>query len=376
MFERLPTTKKEGSAGLTIYHHAGKALLRGEIPYRDFFIEYPPGSLLVFVPPAFFSSNKVDYTRLFATEMALLAVAALVLMALAARRLWGSWAPVVPALTFTAAALLLYNLILARFDVVVTLTLALSTLGVALGGRYVLLAYVSLGFGAAAKIVPGLAILPLATLRRGAARGSVAFFTVLVLFFAPPLLLASEGLIKSFTYQAARGLQVESLAASVLLKLGLVSRTTFDYGAIEVRGRGVEFASSLSFPLTSVLLLFTALLMYRAYRVGRLGVEQYPRYAAALILAYMLGSRVLSPQFMLWLLPLVPLVGRRFARISISAVFLAACGVTRLVLIHYRDLVYQRFPGPDLLLARNLLLVLLWCLLLFLLDRTSDQRPP
>jgi hypothetical protein len=376
MFAQLPATKKEKSAGLIIYHHAGEALLRGEIPYLDFFIEYPPGSLLVFVPPALFSSNKVDYTGLFAIEMALVAVAALVLTALAARRLWGPWAYVIPALTFTAAAIVLHNLILARYDAVVTLTLAISTLCVALGGRYVLLAYASLGFGAAAKLVPALATLPLATLRGGAARGYVAFFTILALFFAPPLLLASDEFIKSFAYQTDRGLQVESLAASLLLKLGWVSRTTFDYGAIEVRGRGVDFASSLSFPLTAVLLLFTALMMYREYRLGLLGVEQYPRYAAALILAYILGSKVLSPQYMLWLLPLVPLAGRGFVRLGISAVFLAACGATRLVLIHYRDLVFLRFPGPDLLLARNLLLILLWGMLLFMLDRTSVQQPP
>jgi hypothetical protein len=376
LFARLPASRKEESAGLKIYHRAGEAILRGEIAYRDFFIEYPPGSLLAFVPPALFSSNRVDYTGLFAIEMALVAVAALVLTALAATRLWGLWAYGIPAITFTAAALVLHNLILARYDAVVTLTLAISTLCVALGGRYVLLAYASLGFGAAAKLVPALATLPIAILRKGAVSGYAAFFAILALFFTPPLLLASEGFIKSFAYQTDRGLQVESLAASVLMKLGWVSRTGFDYGAIEVRGRGVEFASSLSFPLSAGLILITALMMYREYRRGRLGVEHYPRYAAALILAYILGSRVLSPQYMLWLLPLVPLAGRGFTRIGISAVFLAACGATRLVLIHYRDLVFLRFPGPDLLLARNLLLVLLWVLLLFMLDKTSDQHPP
>jgi hypothetical protein len=301
MFAQLPATKKQGSAGLKIYHHAGEALLRGKIPYLDFFVEYPPGSLLAFVPPALFTSNRVDYTALFAIEMALAAVAALVLTALTARRLWGPWAYAILTVTFTAAALLLHNLILARYDAVVTLTLAFATLCVVLGGRYVLLAYASLGFGAAAKLVPTLATLPLATLRRGAARGYATFFGVLALFFAPPLLLAREGLIKSFAYQADRGLQIESLAASILLKLGWVRRTTFDYGAIEVRGRGVEFASSLSLPLTTLLLLVSALIMYREYRQGRLGVEHYPRFAAALILAYILGSRVLSPQYMLWL---------------------------------------------------------------------------
>jgi hypothetical protein len=74
---------------------------------------------------------------------------------------------------------------------------------------------------------------------------------------------------------------------------------------------------------------------------------------------------------MLWLLPLVPLVGKRFVKFGISAVFLAACGTTRLMLTHYQDLVFLRFPGPDLLLARNLLLVLLWALLLFVLERDA-----
>jgi len=231
---------KEGSAGLTIYHHAGEAILRGKMPYRDFFIEYPPGSLLAFVPPALFSSNKLAYTGLFAIEMALVAVAALILTALTARRLWGPWAYIIPAVTFTAAALPLYTLILARYDAVVTLTLAISTFCVVLGRQYVVLAYASLGFGAAAKLVPALATLPLATMRRGATHGYVTFFTVLALFFAPPLLLATDGLIKAFTYHADRGLQVESVAGSVLMKLGWVRRTIFDYGAIEVRGRGVE----------------------------------------------------------------------------------------------------------------------------------------
>lgn len=293
-FAQLPPAKKAGSAGLEIYHHTGEALLRGQIPYRDFFIEYPPGSLLAFVPPAIFSSNRIAYAELFAIEMALAVVGALLLVALAARRFWGPWGYLIPSATFTVAAIPFYNLILARYDAVITLTLAVSTLCVALGGRYVLLAYASLGFGAAAKLIPALATLPLATLRRGAAHGYLAFFGILAVFFTPPLVLAGDGLIKSFAYQADRGLQIESLASSVLLKLGLIGRIGFGHGAYEVRGPGVEFASSLSFPLTAVLLVITALMMYREYHLGRLGVQQYPRYAAALILAYMLGSRVLS----------------------------------------------------------------------------------
>jgi hypothetical protein len=41
---RLPQDLREGSNDLSIYRQAGEALLRGEIPYRDFFIEYPPAA--------------------------------------------------------------------------------------------------------------------------------------------------------------------------------------------------------------------------------------------------------------------------------------------------------------------------------------------
>jgi hypothetical protein len=35
----LPPDYREGSNDLSIYRDAGEAILRGQIPYRDFFIE-------------------------------------------------------------------------------------------------------------------------------------------------------------------------------------------------------------------------------------------------------------------------------------------------------------------------------------------------
>jgi len=89
----------------------------------------------------------------------------------------------------------------------------------------------------------------------------------------------------------------------------------------------------------------------------------------------MLGSKVLSPQYMVWLLPLVPLGAEGLAGVGVSAVFLVACWTTTQVFpIHYGDLLNGRHPGPDLLLVRNLLLVLLWALLLFLPAKTSEKE--
>ena len=372
----LPPDLREGSNDLSLYRQAGESILRGEVPYRDFFIEYPPGSLPAFVPPALFSASQASFIDLFSLEMALTLAVALLLTALGARRLRGSRAWILPAATFALAALLLYPVAVTRYDAVVALTLGLAVFFAALGGRYVSLAYASLGFGAAAKFVPALAVLPLALTRRGAMRGCAVFLAVVALFFVPFALLGGQGLLQSFAYQAERGLQVESLAASVLMFFRSVTSIIFEHGAFEVRGEGVGLAISLSPVLTLLLLAVTGFAMWWEFRrCGGLGVGAFPRHAAALILAFMLGSRVLSPQYMVWLLPLVPLSAGGFVGTTICALFLAACFTTTLVFpFHYGDLLSFRYPGPELLLARNLLLVILWVTMLTLAAVGAEKR--
>jgi hypothetical protein len=199
---------------------------------------------------------------------------------------------------------------------------------------------------------------------------------VAALFFVPFALLGGHGFWQSFAFQAERGLQVESLAASVLMFPRSVDSIVFEHGAFELRGEGVGLATSLSPFLTLLLLAVTGLAMWWEFRrCGELGVGAFPRHAAALILAFMLGSRVLSPQYMVWLLPLVPLSAGGVVGIIICLLFLAACFATTLVFpFHYGDLLSFRYPGPELLLARNLLLVVLWTVMLALTAVAGEKR--
>jgi Glycosyltransferase family 87 len=372
----LPPDLREGSNDLSLYRQAGESILRGEVPYRNFFIEYPPGSLPAFVPPALFSASQASYINLFSLEMALTLVVTLLLTALGARRLGGSGTWILPAATFVLAALLLYPVAVTRYDAVVALTLGLAVFFATLGGRYLPLAYASLGLGTAAKFVPLLAVLPLALTRRGVARGCGVFLAVVALFFVPFALLGGRGLLQSFAYQAERGLQVESLAASVLMFLHSAESIAFEHGAFEVRGEGAGLATSLTPILTLLLLAVTGFAMWWEFRrCGGLEVGAFPRHAAALILAFMLGSRVLSPQYLIWLLPLVPLSAGGLVGTIICVLFLAACFTTTLVFpIHYADLLSFRYPGPELLVARNLLLVTLWITMLGLAAAGAEKR--
>ncbi len=375
------------SNDVKLYQEAGEALLRGDLPYRDFFIEYPPGGIPAFIPPALFSSELGRFGTIFGAEMSLALVATLVLVALTARKLRSAWAWVVPALTVTVGALLLHPVAVVRFDPVVSLTLAVAVLSTALGGRYRILAYASLGFGAAAKLVPALATVPLAMLKERddtfarwlwkAASGFLAFFVALGLFFVPAYLLGSERFKESFTYHADRGLQLESLGSAILLKLGWVRDIVFQFGAWEVEGRGAALLSALSLPISGLLLLITAVVMYRDHRTQRFVTAKFPRYAAAFILAFMIGSKVLSPQYMLWLLPLLPLAAGGLWGLGVSGMFLVACWTTTQIFpAYYGELMRLEPEAINLLLLRDLLLVMLWVVMLVLPSEGPPEKEP
>ncbi len=375
------------SNDLILYRDTGEALLRGEVPYRDFFIEYPPGAIPAFLLPALLSSTPEGFGNVFVAEMTLLLVATMVLVAVTARSMRGGWAWVVPSLTFVAGTILLYPIAATRFDPVVSFTLALAALGAVLGGRLLILAYASLGLGAAAKLVPVLATVPLALVRDGhdtfagwlrrTALGFLAFFATLGLFFVPAYLLGGEAFEESFTYHADRGLQLESLGTAVLMQLGWIENIVFRYGAWEVEGRGVELLSALGLPISAALILITGFVMYRDQRVQGFAAAKFPRYAAAFILAFMIGSKVLSPQYMLWLLPLLPLAAGGAWGIVIAGMLLVTCWTTTQIFPHYYGELMDLEPSAvNLLFVRDLLLVLLWGLMLVLPNQEKPEKNP
>src|SRR5829696_4366956 len=147
-----------------------------------------------------------------------------------------------------------------------------------------------------------------------------------------------------------------------------------EYGC---RGRRAGLFNSLSPAITGALLIITVTIMYRKHRQGKLGPEQFPRFAAALLLAFMLGSKVLSPQYVLWLLPLVPLSAAGVWGIVASAIFLVICTTTTQIFpYHYAELRHLWSPATDILLGRNLLLVALWALMLFLPSEDKSAGEP
>ena len=325
------------------YLQYGRSMRDGLVPYRDFAVEYPPGALPVFVLPTWLHG---DYASSFAWLMALCGV--LLVAVVASLR---------PAAAFYVALgpLLVGSLILSRFDLWPAL-LATAALVLLVRGRH-LSGWALLGAAVAAKLWP-LVLVPLAlawSIRRGRPFAPLAGAAVLLAVTLPFAIVSPGGLWDSISGQASRPLQVESLGAAIVTTFSHPEIVT-SHGSQNIVG---QHALASAFGVLQLLVL-TAL--WVAFVRGPATGDRLLRYAAACTCAFIVFGKVLSPQYLIWLVPLVPLVrGRRG---------LAATELLTLALIltqvwfpqRYFDYALE-FRNAGLVLVRDLVLVALLAVL-------------
>jgi hypothetical protein len=129
--------------------------------------------------------------------------------------------------------------------------------------------------------------------------------------------------------QFARPLQLESLGAAVLIARHHLTGTRLfvetSYGSQNVIGPGAHTAAIV----TSVVGAFALAAVYVAFARRSPNTDELLRYAAAAVAVTLAFGKVFSPQFLIWLIPLVPLVrGRR--GVWVTSLFFAALVLTQL----------------------------------------------
>lgn len=259
---------------------------------------------------------------------------------------------------------------LARFDIVPGVLAGVALL---LLGRRPGLAALAAALGAAVKLWPALLLPAMAGHRPG--RGPVVrvAMAVAVVVVAGTAAVAGWGrLVSPLAFQSGRGLQIESVVASPAMVGWVVSPESFtvSYGpahAFEVTGPGAAALVHLSTALTALVAVGMLLLWWRLWRAGAT-VQAVCWASLAAVTGFMVSSRVLSPQYLLWLLPMaaaaVAVAGRRPAgQVRWAAGLLVATLLTQLEFpVFYGDLV-GRHPGSGwavaVLVGRNAVLVLL-----------------
>jgi hypothetical protein len=363
---------------IPVYESYGNAIEDGAVPYRDIRPEYPPGAIPAFALPALVSDDEKGFRYAFEWLMAGCGVAMLLLTAVALAGLRATRFRTLAVLALIACfPLLLGSVALTRFDLWPAALVAGALAALVHGrGR---VGFGVLGAAVAVKLYP-VVLVPLALAyvwRRQSRREALICLGVLAavvaLVFLPFVALAPGGVAHSIGRQLSRPLQIESLgsalylAAHHLLGVDVVMRSGAGSQNLDATGTGV----------TAVLLslLQTGVLVWIWLR--RPGTaEELVRWSAAALVAFVALGKVLSPQFLIWLVPVVPLVaGVRGLRASM--LFAGALVLTQLWFpSRYWDLARELDLVPSLLvLARDLVLVALLVVLLRDRERVPARSP-
>jgi hypothetical protein len=318
-----------------VYQGYADRVAQGDVPYRDFPVEYPPLAFAAFLPPRAVASSPQGYRVAFEREMGLLlaVAAAATAMAAAAAGLGTVRAAAAGSLMALGPAVA-GGVSMTRFDLWPVALVALALWAVAAerdvaGGAL-------LGLATAAKLWPALAAVPLVALavrrggRRLGLRTATAFATALAVPLAVALALSPSGLWHALSVQASRPLQIESTAAATLVALyhlgiGGPLGVATSAGSQNLSGSGVRLASAVTSGLALAAVVgLTALGARRLLAAGgRLGVSEAARWSLAAVAAALAFGRVLSPQFVLWLLPFPLLVRGRRGWLAATLVVLA-----------------------------------------------------
>jgi hypothetical protein len=332
-----------------LYLHWYGVLVHGAFPVGDPMWQYPPGAGLVLLSPALLPG--LTYFQGFVALTLLTDLAVLLSLTRTGLRTGRSLRG---AALWIGGLPLLLHLPLARYDVQVTAFAVLSLLALTRSPR---VSGALAGLGALVKVWPALVLIGTPRGRDSrrawvsAALAGGALLALLATLFRTPFDFLRQ--------QGGRGVQIESLGGTVLgfaRRAGWPGRTRYQFGAREFVGPYVREVATVSLALTAV--AFGLLLLWRLR--ARHWTTATPCDAAlAAVLLFTVTSRVISPQYMVWLVGLaaVCLTSRHTTQRPVAWLILAATATSTVVYpALYGEVMTSSWTGCLLMLARNGLL--------------------
>ncbi|MET9529105.1 glycosyltransferase family 87 protein [Streptomyces sp. NPDC006649] len=333
-----------------IYHGWYEVLRTGTFPLSDVTWQYPPGAALAVLSPAVLPF--LDYAPAFFVLTLLADALVLGLLLYAAgrpgKRQAGVW-------VWVAGLPLLGPTAYSRYDLMVT---AVAVAALLAGARRPRAMGALAAFGALLKVWPAL-------LLAGVARGRATrrSWTAFAATSAGLLLLAGTAVPGAFaflTFQRERGTEVESLGGlvfQVARQFGWQGQVLLTYGSVEFVGPYVHVVSAAALGLTAT--AFGWLLLWRL-RAGEYAPATPCDAAFTAVLLFTVTSRVISPQYLVWLVGIgaVCLVFRTSAMAVPVLLVVGATAVTILEFpLGFDHVVAGDAVGLVLIFVRNGLLV-------------------
>jgi hypothetical protein len=346
-----------------LYRAYAEVFLDGFLPYRDIGFEYPPFAAPLIAVPGLVSVDPETYRYAFAVLAFLLAAGVLLatgrLASLGGASEWPALLVVALAPVATGA------MIRTHFDLAPVLCLVAGLAAIAAGRSRP--GFALLGVGGALKLFP-LAAVPVAVAwllgqraRSEAFVGLVIAVAVAGLAAGAAVVISPDGAREAVEYHVERPVQVESLPATVLNGIeeadGEAPRPVHSH-----RSDGLEHSSADGIAAGSIglMCLVIAALTLSAGAIG--GVRGLVLAGLAAAAAVAVFGKVLSPQFMLWLVPLAA-VAWAWRMYALGVVTAAAIAAT---LIWFPDRYFDLVDRDELPLAavafRNVLLLVMLAL--------------
>jgi len=336
---------------LFVYRSFAAPVLDGSLPYRDVFLEYPLLAIPAIALPGLAGSGESAFRLAFAGWTLLLAAAVLLLCAALADRTGGDRRRAL--LAVAAAPLLCGAMIRTHFDLApVALTLAALLLLVRERPRAGLTV---LGAAVMTKGFP-LVVAPIALAwlagrgeRRRAVEAALALAVVVAALAALTLAVSPSGASRALSHQLERPVQVESSPAMVVLGLDGLGAGRAE--SVEShRSDGLEHPAAGLLVAVFDIALLGVLVLLAAGAARRPDPRSLVLASLAAVAAFAVLGKVLSPQYLIWTLPLGALALAWGERAIAAAIGTA----TALTLIEfpsrYFDLV-ARDPLPVALVA-------------------------
>jgi hypothetical protein len=334
-------------------------ILDGSLPYSERDFEYPPLAIPVMVGPAAISESSDGYHEAFGWEMIGFDLAIVLMLALGLRaspaRVWGAL------VVYSIGLFALSDMFMAESEIGDGSPLALARFDLA-PAAFVLAALLAreagrsatwsalLATGTAIKAFPGLLFPVLLAGERRLGRVVVGALGPIALA-AAIVVISGDDFGSAIDYHSDRNLQVETLGATPLivahLHFGTPAEIEVSAGSFNLDAPGAETARVLSIALLAAAY---AVLIWVAWRR-----RPPPLQIAAATLAVAVAlAPVLSPQFLLWLLPIC--AAAYGARIQ-GLLLVAACVLTQDMLSEYVGVMTLDGPFVWSVLLRNLVLV-------------------
>ena len=383
---------RDNPSDLILYFDYANYVDDGNIPYRDFQFEYPPLALAPILI-AFYASDPLGgfftgFTFAFAVVTYLLALGCGLLA-------WSIMRRILPdttlrerywrMATFVAAFPLLGQIVVARLDLAPTLlTVGAIALWLRRTRNAEYGAWLVLAAGVATKLSP-IVIAPIFAIdtwrrrsMRSALLGGMWFLLSVALLFAPGIVVSPKGFLKAFTYHSDRGIQIESVYAMALLWFSRLTDSNIivvnAFGAFEVVSTSTNWLRSVTAVAQIVVLGSVYLAFLRATWTmppSRQRDRLVVLSSLLAITAFIAFGKVFSPQYLIWIIPLVVVTPGTTGRWAI-VIMLLTLGWTQLLYPYgYEALLDDVTAGLVVLTYRNVLFLALFAILVLAYARQA-----